>query len=157
MTDRVVFREIHPDDMQVIFDVRIAAWHNDRGREEMTSLGITHDSVREMMKQSHRGWLCEIDLNVVGFAMGNKQNGEMWAIAVLREHEGKGIGERLLGLVESWLFSEGWAEIWLTTDPDETIHAVGFYRHLGWSDWKVEPDGDRFMKRQKPGIGEEVH
>jgi len=149
MTEDIIFREINSGDMQAIFDVRIATWHNNRGLEEMTSLGITHDSVSHMMKTSHRGWLCEVNSRAVGFAMGNKQTGEMWVIAVLKKHEGKGIGKRLLGHVENWLFSEGWDEIWLTTDPDETIRAVGFYRHLGWSDWKVEPDGDRFMKRKK--------
>jgi ribosomal protein S18 acetylase RimI-like enzyme len=149
MIDCAVFREIHSDDMPEIFDVRVAAWHNDRGREEMTSLGITHQSVREMMNHTHRGWLCEIDSRVVGFSMGNRQNGEMWVIAVLKEYEGNGIGRRLLRLVEDWLFSEGWDELWLTTDRDETLRAVGFYRHLGWVDWKVEPDGDRFMKRHK--------
>ena len=102
------------------------------------------------MDTSHHGWLCEVDSRVVGFAMGNRDNGEMWVIAVLKECEGRGIGKQLLRLVEDWLFSEGWNEIWLTTDPNETLRAVGFYRHLGWTDWKLEPDGDRFMKRQKP-------
>lgn len=150
MSDHESFREIHTDDLQAIFDVRVATWHNENGREEITSLGITHDFVRDMMSSTHRGWLCEIDSQVVGFAMGNRENGEMWVIAVLKEHEGKGIGRRLLRLVEDWLFSEGWSEIWLTTDPDEKLRAVGFYRHLGWTDWKLDPDGDRFMKRRKP-------
>jgi ribosomal protein S18 acetylase RimI-like enzyme len=52
----------------------------------------------------------------------------MWVIAVLKEYEGNGIGRRLLRLVEDWLFSEGWDELWLTTDRDETLRAVGFYR-----------------------------
>ena len=110
-------------------------------------MGITHESVRDMLDKSHRGWLCEVEFRVVGFAMGNGTNGEMWAIAVLKEFETQGIGKHLLGLVEDWLSSEGWKEIWLTTDRGENIRAVGFYRHLGWSDWKVEPDGDRFMKK----------
>lgn len=146
MIGRAVFREMRSDDMQAIFDVRVATWHNDRGSEELTRFGITHESVREMMEESHRGWLCEVDSRVVGFAMGNKSDGEMWVIAVLKEYEGHGIGKRLLSLVEVWLFSEGWKEIWLTTDPDETIRAVGFYRHLGRIDWKIE--GDRFMKKR---------
>lgn len=150
MTDRETFHEIRPDDIQAIFDLRVATWHNDNGREEMTALGITQDSVREMMKSTHRGWLCEIESRVVGFAMGNRENGEMWVIAVLKDFEGKGIGKRLLRFVEDWLFAESWDEIWLTTDPDESMRAVGFYRHLGWTDWKLEPDGDRFMKRQNP-------
>lgn len=150
MPDCETFREIHPDDLPAIFDVRVATWHNENGHEEMTSLGITHDAVRELLKLTHRGWLCEIDSQVVGFAMGDRDKGEMWVIAVLKEFEGRGIGKRLLLLVEDWLFTEGWEEIWLTTDPDETFRAVGFYRHLGWTDWKLEPDGDRIMKREKP-------
>ncbi|MGI0487804.1 GNAT family N-acetyltransferase [Pantanalinema rosaneae CENA516] len=141
------FREIRSDDMQAIFDVRIATWDNDRGDEELAQLGITHASVREMLQNSHRGWLCEVDAQVVGFAIGNRVTGEMWVISVLKEYEGKGIGKQLIHLVEEWLFQQGWQEIWLTTYPDETVRAVGFYRHLGWRDWKLEPGGDRFMKK----------
>ncbi|MGF1581867.1 MAG: GNAT family N-acetyltransferase [Gemmataceae bacterium] len=145
MIEKTRFRELRPDDMSAIFDVRIATWHNDRGKEELTELGITPESVCEMMETSHRGWVCELNSHVLGFAMGNKETGEMWVIAVLEEYEGRGIGKRLLGLVEEWLFGQGWKEIWLTTDPDENYRAVGFYRHLGWVDWKM--DGDRFMKK----------
>ena len=60
---------------------------------------------------------------------------------------GRGIGKALLTRIEEWLWSEGWKEIWLTTDLDETDRAVGFYRHLGWKDWKIEKD--RYMKKVK--------
>jgi ribosomal protein S18 acetylase RimI-like enzyme len=83
---------------------------------------------------------------IVGFVMGNKQTGEMWVIAVLPEYENLGIGRHLMSLVEGWLWAEGWQEIWLTTDPDETYRAVGFYRHLGWVDWKLGRD-ERFMRK----------
>ena len=141
------FREIQISDIPATYEVRIATWDNDRGAEEMEAFGITLDSVKAMLEcGSHRGWLCEIDNQVVGFAMGNRETGEMWVIAVLKEHEGKGIGKQLLTQVEDWLESEGWKEIWLTTDLDETIRAVGFYRHLGWEDWKI--DKDRFMRKR---------
>lgn len=140
------FRPINDDDVPSIFEVRVATWHNDSGSEELTRMGITHDSVREMMKREHRGWLCETDGRIVGFSMGDGGTGEMWVIAVLKEYEGRGVGKRLLTLVEDWLFSAGWSEIWLTTDTDDEIRAVGFYRHLGWSDWKIE-NGDRYMKK----------
>lgn len=138
------FREITAADMDAIFAVRIATWHNDGGAQELIGLGITPESVRVMLQDTHAGWLCEIDSRVVGFAMGNRTTGEMWVIAVLPEHEGYGIGKRLLALVEEWLFEEGCEQLWLTTDLDESLRAVGFYRHLGWEDWKFE-DGDRYM------------
>ncbi len=143
------FREIKPEDIPAIFDVRIATWHNPNGREELTRMGITHESVREKMKDSHRGWLCDVDGKAVGFAMGNRRTGEMWVIAVLREYEGKGIGKQLLDSVENWLRGEGWTEIWLTTDTDEAFRAVGFYRRQGWEDWKIE-GGNRFMRKRFP-------
>jgi ribosomal protein S18 acetylase RimI-like enzyme len=146
----VTFREIISADMDAIFEVRVATWHNEHGQEEMTALGITQDAVLELLGKSHRGWLCEVGSRVVGFAMGDRTNGEMWVIAVLKEFEGRGIGRRLLTLVSDWLFSEGWNEIWLTTDPDEKFRAVGFYRRLGWADWKLEPGGDRYMKKSAP-------
>jgi ribosomal protein S18 acetylase RimI-like enzyme len=147
----MTFRAIQPDDLAAIFEVRIATWHNPNGDVELRALGITPDSVRELMRDSHRGWLCEIEGRTVGFAMGNRRTGEMWVIAVLKEFEGRGIGRQLLGLVENWLESEGWTEIWLTTDTNEDFRAVGFYRHEGWRDWKLE-HGDRYMrKRIGPG------
>lgn len=143
------FREIGIEDIPDIFRVRVATWHNARGEEEMTALGITHQTVREMfLSGSHRGWLCEIGGKVVGFAMGNRTNGEMWVIAVLKEYEGRGIGRKLMSFIENWLWSEDWEEIWLTTDLDETLRAVGFYRHLGWEDWKLEDD--RYMRKRRP-------
>ncbi len=143
------FRIIKPEDLPTIFDVRVATWHNDHGREELTQMGITIDSVTEMMRTTHRGWLCEVENNIVGFAMGNKQTAEMWVIAVLKDYEARGIGRALLTRVEDWLFEQGHQEAWLTTDPDETCRAVGFYRHCGWQDWKFE-HGDRYMKKYRP-------
>ncbi len=143
----MTYREIASEDMQAIFDVRVATWHNEHGQEELTRMGITHESVRERMKDSHRGWLCEVGGRVVGFAMGDRKTGEMWVIAVLREHEGQGVGKRLLALVEEWLRREGWREIWLTTDTDENFRAVGFYRRQGWEDWKIEGE-NRFMRKR---------
>jgi len=150
------YREIEVSDIPAIFRVRVATWHNDRGEEQMTAMGITHESVQGMLESgSHRGWLCEDEGNAVGFTMGNKTNGEMWVIAVLKEFEGKGVGRKLMSLVEEWLWSENWKEIWLTTDPDETVRAVGFYRHLGWEDWKLERD--RYMRKRNPEQGRGIN
>ena len=142
------YREIRPQDIPTLFEIRVATWHNKNGAEEMQKLGITSASVGAMLESNtHRGWICDVDGKSVGFAMGNRETGEMWVIAVLPQHEGKGIGRGLLTLVENWLFGEGWEEIWLTTDVDESLRAVGFYRNLGWEDWKFE-DGDRFMRKR---------
>ena len=140
-------REIEVGDIPELFRVRIATWHNPDGASELAAMGITNDSVALLIeKGSHKGWLCEDSTEVVGFAMGNRESGEIWVIAVLKSHENQGIGKALLSRVEEWLALCGWEELWLTTDTDDQCRAVGFYRHLGWQDWKIQ-DGDRFMRK----------
>lgn len=142
----MIYRDLVPSDMEAIFNVRVKTWHNPQGAEELERMGITPTSVGERMQASHRGWVAEQEGRVVGFAMGKLETGEMWVIAVLPEYENQGVGRQLLTHVEEWLGLQGWKEIWLTTDPDENVRAVGFYRHLGWVDWKIE-NGDRFMRK----------
>ena len=144
----MTYREIQEVDVPSLFDVRVATWHNAHGAKEMTAMGITQDAVCQLLHENHRGWLAEVDGPVVGFAMGDKGTGELWVIAVLKSHEGQGLGRHLLQLVEDWLVAEGCDLLWLTTDPDESFRAVGFYRQLGWEDWKIE-DGDRFMHKRR--------
>ncbi len=89
-------------------------------------MGISQESVQSRITDSCQGWICETDDRPVGFAIGDKKNGEMWVIAVLPEYINKGIGSKLLVLVEEWLFANGWPEIWLTTDIDDSLRAYTF-------------------------------
>jgi ribosomal protein S18 acetylase RimI-like enzyme len=141
------FREIQEHDINDVFVVRVATRENALSREQLEGLGINEKSVLAMLKKTHRGWLCEEDDRVVGFAMGNRQNGEMWVIALLPEYEGRGIGAELLTRVEVWLWAEGWNEIWLTTDVNPALRAYGFYRRQGWIDHKIEYNL-RYMKKR---------
>jgi enterochelin esterase family protein len=141
----ITFRQIVNDDIPALFRIRIATWGNDKGAEELAALGISHDSVLARLRSDHAGWIALVDDKHVGFAMANRSNGELWVIAVLPECEGRGIGRELMRQAEAWLFSHGWSEIWLTAHPDAHRRAIGFYRHLGWVDWKME--GDRYLKK----------
>ena len=77
--------------MQAIFDICVATWDNPHGLRELAKLGITPENVRKMIAETHKGWLAVTGEQAVGFAMGNKQTGEMWVIAVLKEYENRGI------------------------------------------------------------------
>jgi GNAT superfamily N-acetyltransferase len=143
------YREIEAHDVPDLFAVRVATRENALSREELARLGITEETVRASLATTHRGWLCEAEGRVVGFAMGNRETGEMWVIALLPEHEGRGIGAELLTRVEEWLWSEGWNEIWLTTDLDPSLRAYGFYRRNGWVD-RETTSNLRYMKKRKP-------
>jgi ribosomal protein S18 acetylase RimI-like enzyme len=145
----MTFREIIDADVPELFVVRAATRENTISVEDLRKMGITEESVLGMLKSTHRGWLCKADGRVVGFTMGNRETGEMWVIAILPEYEDKGIGGRLLTLVEDWLWSVGWDEIWLTTDTDPTLRAYGFYRRQGWRDSEIKDDL-RYMVKKNP-------
>ncbi len=132
MTD-LRFRAMTVDDLPAAFDVRLATVENAVTMAYLAEVyGITPESLAESMADSVRGWLCEDAGQVVGFAMGDRSNGEVQVVAVLPSHEGKGIGKRLLALVTDWLFATGRTELWLLANPDPSVRAFMFYRRLGW-------------------------
>jgi GNAT superfamily N-acetyltransferase len=138
------FREITEADIPALFEVRVVTHENRLTREELTALGITEETVKEKMRGSYKGWLCEDGSRVVGFAMGDKSSGELWVIAVLPEYVGKGIGSKLLRTVETWLSENGCKRLWLTTDIDPSLKAYSFYLVHGRVDDKIE-DGLKYM------------
>ncbi len=141
-------RPIEPQDLAEAIEVRAATRENALSRETLRHMGITEESTTELLRTTHRGWLCEVDGKMTGFALGNGKTGELWVIAMLPEYEGRGIGSELLRLVENWLWSLEWTELWLTTDTDVKLRAFSFYTKHGWAVWKVE-GGNLYMKKKK--------
>jgi len=139
-------REITENDIPALFAVRIATHENRLTREELTSLGITEESVKTRLRGSFGGWLCEADNQVVGFAMGDRSTGELWVIAVLPAYLGQRIGSALMRRVEVWLQANGCSQLWLTTDIDTRLRAYAFYREHGWRDDRIER-GLRYMAK----------
>ena len=133
------FRKMRARDLPAVFELRVSTRENAVTMEELEhDYGITPASLAEAMAADVKGWLCEEQGLVVGFAMGDRSNGEVQVVAVRPGYEGKGIGKRLLGLVQTWLHEQGHQEIWLLSNPDSGVRAHGFYRKLGW-----QPTGER--------------
>lgn len=139
------FREITAADVPALFHVRTRTRENTMTLEDLQRLGVNWQSVTESLDKSTRGWLCEVAGQVVAFSMADCSTGEFLVIAVLPEHEQKGVGGRLMALAEAWLAASGCKRAWLTTDLDTTLRAYGFYRRRGWNDWKIER-GLRYME-----------
>jgi len=137
--------------MPALFHVRTRTRENNYTLEQLTARGITPESVAEKLATSFKGWVCVDADQVVGFCMADCSTGELWVVAVLPEHEGRGIGNSLMSLAEQWLRTCGCARAWLTTDVDSTLRAYGFYRQRGWTDWKVE-NGLRWMELLLPKL-----
>ena len=138
------YRAIANADVPALFDVRVATHENALSLAELAALGITEDSVRERLGATFKGWLCEVNRVVVGFAIGDRSTGELWVIALLPQYLGRGIGSRLLTTVENWLRECGCTRLWLTTDVDTSLRAYAFYRSHGWVDERID-NGLRYM------------
>jgi GNAT superfamily N-acetyltransferase len=143
-------RAIEPKEISEIIELRASTSENRFSREALRKIGVTEESVAEMLRTAHRGWLCEDEGKVVGFAIGDGKTGELWVIAVLPNFEGRGIGSRLLKMVEDWLHSIGWQELWLWTSSDETNRAFSFYTGRGWV---VSESKDDIIYMEKRFIG----
>lgn len=127
------YRELQIDDLPAVFAVRVSTAENALTMEQLErDYGVSPQSVAEGMKADLKGWVCEESGAVVGFAIGDRSSGEVHVVAVLPEHEARGIGKHLLSHVQAWLFSEGHQFIWLLANPDPKTRAHAFYRHLGW-------------------------
>jgi ribosomal protein S18 acetylase RimI-like enzyme len=145
---KMTFREITTKDILALFDVRTSVRENTYSRDGLYRDGITEETVAEMIGTTHRGWLCEANSKIVGFAMANGTTGEFSVMAVLPEYEVQGIGSKLLLLAEAWLWAMGWEEIWLQTSLNTRLKAYSFYRNRGWTDAEIRTN-QRIMKKRR--------
>ena len=128
----MIFREAIAEDIPTIFKVRVKVRENYLSLLELRNMGITQESVIEAFKSDCKGWVAESDDLMVGFSIANKRTRSVWALFVLPDYEGQGIGRGLLELAMHWLWEQGYDEIWLDTGADPHSRANGFYKYLGW-------------------------
>ena len=76
-----------------------------------------------------RGWVVESQGEIAAFAFG-LNTGNIWALFVHPDHEGRGYGKDLHSTMVEWLWSQGIARLWLTTEPG--TRAERFYLSQGW-------------------------
>ncbi len=144
-------REMTAADLPAVFAVRVSTVENSITMRELREKhDITPKTLAAAMQDSVRGWVCEIDDRIAGFAMGDAATGEMTVIAVLSEFERRGIGEMLLARVRDWLFESGHKEIWLVTTHDPSFRAYGFYLSQGWTaTGQIDDDEEKFVLRRE--------
>ena len=92
------------------------------------------------------GWLVEVEGSVVGFVIAckNGQSGQLEALYVLSDYQGKGVGGELIK--ETLAFLSGVKEVWLEV-ATHNKKAIGFYQKHGFeivegtaSSFEVTPD-----------------
>ena len=114
----------------------------------LVSTVVTDEDVRTAIEETGRGWVVEADGEVVAFAIGNATNGNIWALFVHPEHEGRGYGRRLHDTMVSWLWTKGLQRLWLTTEAG--TRAQRFYDAAGWQLTGTTADGELRYELQRP-------
>ncbi|ESA38198.1 gcn5-related n-acetyltransferase [Leptolyngbya sp. Heron Island J] len=149
----MIIRIAQLDDIETLFDIRTSVTENHQSRAEIAALGITPESIAEMLQTDCCAWIAEIDHQAVGFAIANKTDKTIFGIFILPDYEACGAGRRLMQAAEDWLWAAGIPEIWLVTENDPNLRAYGFYLHLGWIPVGIESEGPfagemKFIKKQ---------
>ena len=110
-------------------------------RENRLTSRILRDAdVIEAIERRGRGWVAEHGGEIIGFAVGNPETGNVWALFVDPAFEGRGAGRRLHDEMVGWLRSRGLTRLWLGTEPG--TRAERFYARLGWRRIGLQPDGE---------------
>lgn len=142
-----LLRQAHADDIPALWRVRHAVTEN-----TLAPGRLDDEDVRRELEDSGRGWLVEVDGEVVAFAIGNAQTGNVWALFVLPAAQGHGHGSRLHAVMLDWLRARGAPRPWLTTGAG--TRACAFYRRHGWLAVSTLANGEiRYERPQWPGPG----
>jgi GNAT superfamily N-acetyltransferase len=120
----------------------VAALERVRGmvRENRLSTPIPRERLVAALADRGRGWVADDGGEIVGFSFVDDLDASIWALFLMPEWEGKGLGRVLLDHAVNWLHGRGHRMIWLSTEPG--TRAEGFYAHLGWRRVGVTPSGE---------------
>ncbi|MHA7848471.1 GNAT family N-acetyltransferase [Serratia sp. D1N4] len=134
-------------DVAEMFRIRLSVNENKATMADLAKYGVTPESLPEMLCGKGRGWVAKIDGVIRAFAMADAANATVFALFVEPGFERQGIGRKLMDEAEKWLAEMGCVQIWLETDRNTGVRANGFYRHIGWTENNIQPDGQaKFIK-----------
>lgn len=124
----MLYREATIPDIPAMHIVRLAVHENKLSNPNL----ITPHDYEDFITRRGKGWVCEINNQIVGFAIVDTQDKNVWALFIDPAHEGKGIGRKLHDLMIDWYFEQTSDTIWLGTAPG--TRAEQFYRKAGWKE-----------------------
>jgi GNAT superfamily N-acetyltransferase len=140
------FRRATSADIDAIFVVRFAVKENKLSNPAR----VTREMCEDYLDKLGRGWVCEIDDQIVGFSYAAKADHSIWALFVLPEFEGRGIGKTLLNLATDWLFEIGAERVILSTEA--STRADRFYVAQGWTRGEMKDEEVRFLKKHSSPV-----
>ena len=122
----MIIREAQIDDIPQIQIVRNSVTENTLSDPNL----VTNVDCERFLTKRGKGWVCEINDTVVGFAIVDVQDHNIWALFIMPEFENQGIGKKLHTVMLDWYFQQTKVPVWLGTTPH--TRAERFYQLSGW-------------------------
>ncbi|HEY2349801.1 MAG TPA: GNAT family N-acetyltransferase [Puia sp.] len=101
---------------------------------------VTDNDCANYLVERGRGWVCEREGKIIGFAICDLVDNNIWALFVDPLYEKMGVGTRLHDLMLDWYFSKGKKKVWLGTSPN--TRAISFYKKAGWIETGIHGKGE---------------
>lgn len=133
---RMQFREATVDDIKQIQRVRNSVKENVLSDPNL----VTDADCVDYLTRRGKGWVCEVNGTVIGFAIADLMGNNIWALFLHPEFEGKGIGRKLHHMMLHWYFSQTDKTLWLSTTPG--TRAQYFYNKAGWTETGFHGQGE---------------
>jgi GNAT superfamily N-acetyltransferase len=132
----MIFRQAQITDISQIQIVRNSVKENPLSDPAL----VPDKDVEDYITRRGKGWVCEIDNTVVGFAIVSITDHNVWALFIQPGFEKKGIGRGLHDKMMDWYFHQTAETIWLGTAPG--TRAEAFYRKAGWKEAGIHGKGE---------------
>lgn len=101
---------------------------------------VSDEDVADYITRRGKGWVCEVDNIIVGFAIADLEDHNVWALFIQPGFDKKGIGRKLHDDMLDWYFQQTDITIWLGTGPG--TRAEQFYRKAGWNETGIHGKGE---------------
>lgn len=101
---------------------------------------IGSNDYKNYLDSRGKGWVIETNNVIVGFAIVDLIDNNVWALFVHPDYEGKGFGRMLHDEMLSWYFDQTKNTIWLSTGP--ATKAERFYKRAGWEQTGLQANGE---------------
>ena len=132
----MIIRQAKTQDIPQIQVVRNAVKENTLSDPAL----VPDKDVEDYIHNRGKGWVCEIDRVIVGFAIVSITDNNVWALFIQPGYDKKGIGKKLHDEMMKWYFSQTSTTIWLGTAPG--TRAESFYRKAGWKETGLHGKGE---------------
>ncbi len=101
---------------------------------------VTDEDCEDYITRRGKGWVCEIEGYIAGFAIADLVDENIWALFVDPTFEKLGIGRKLHDTMLDWYFAQGKKRVWLGTAPN--TRAAHFYEKAGWKNMGMTKGGE---------------